>query len=161
MRVKHEHLLTFQDRYLIAKQPARNQSDQPMDLATQTHLTKLRDSLTFRLSELRADVHAAEQAQRELTGFAAHEVTDRKDEAAQQSTSELDELQEQRDLDEMAAVEAALHRLDNGTYGDCSDCGESILLQRLQAQPAAQRCARCQTSFEHARERSTFRRVSS
>ena len=54
-----------------------------MDLATQTHLTILRDSLTLRLLELRADVHAAEQARRELTGSSVHEVTDRKDEAAQ------------------------------------------------------------------------------
>ena len=131
-----------------------------MDLATQTNLTKLRDSLTFRLLELRADVHAAEQAQRELTGASAHEVTDRKDEAAQQSIADLDEVQEQRDLDEVAQVEAALQRLDNGTYGDCSDCGEPIILQRLQVQPAALRCAPCQAAFEHVRDRSSIRRAS-
>ena len=132
-----------------------------MDLATQTNLTNLRDSLTFRLIELHADVHAAEQAQRELTGSSAHEVTDRKDEAAQQSIADVNGRQEQRDLDEMAEVEAALYRLDNGTYGDCSDCGEPILLQRLQVQPATQRCALCQASFEQVRDRSTIRRVSS
>ena len=131
-----------------------------MDLATQTNLTKLRDSLTFRLLELRADVHAAEQAQRELTGASAHEVTDRKDEAAQQSIADLDEVQEQRDLDEVAQVEAALQRLDNGTYGDCSDCGEPIILQRLQVQPAALRCAPCQAAVEHVRDRSSIRRAS-
>ena len=132
-----------------------------MDLATQTHLTKLRDSLTFRLLELRADVHAAEQAQRELTGSSAHEVTDRKDEAAQPSIADLVGVQGQRDLDEMAEVEAALQRLDKGIYGDCSDCGEPILLQRLQVQPAAIRCAPCQAAFEHVRDRSSLRRVSS
>ena len=131
-----------------------------MDLATQTHLTELRDLLTFRLLELRADVHAAEQAQRELTGASAHEVTDRKDEAAQQSIADLDEVQEQRDLDEVAQVEAALQRLDNGTYGDCSDCGEPIILQRLQVQPAALRCAPCQAAVEHVRDRSSIRRAS-
>ena len=131
-----------------------------MNLATQTHLTNLRDSLDLRLTELRADVHATEQAQRELTGSSEHEVTDRKDEAAQQSSSDVNSRQEQRDLDEMVEVEAALHRLDNGTYGDCSDCGEPILLQRLQVQPATQRCAPCQAAFEHARDRSSLRRVS-
>ena len=114
-----------------------------MDLATQTHLTKLRDSLTFRLLELRAEVHAAEHAQREATGASAHEVTDRKDEAAQRSMSDLGDVQEQHDRDEMAQVEAALQRLDTGTYGDCSDCREPIPLQRLRVQPAAQRCAPC------------------
>ena len=132
-----------------------------MDHATQTHLTELRDSLALRLLELRADVHASEQAQRELTGSSTHEVTDRKDEAAQQSISDLGGLQEQRDLDEMAEVKAALQRLGNGTYGDCSDCGEPISLQRLQVQPAAQRCAPCQAAFEHARGRSSLQRTSS
>ncbi len=125
-----------------------------MDLATQTHLTKLRDLLSFRLLELRAEVHAAEQAQRELTGASAHEVTDRKDEAAQRLLSDLGGVQEQRDRDEMAQVEAALQRLDTGSYGDCADCGEPISLQRLQVQPAAQRCAPCQAAFEHALDRS-------
>lgn len=131
-----------------------------MDLDTQTHLTKLRDSLTFRFRELRADVRAAEQARRELTGASAHEVTDRKDEAMQESTTHLDGIQEQRDRDEVVEVEAALQRLDNGTYGDCSDCGEPIFLQRLQVQPAAQRCTPCQTAFEHVRERSSIRHAS-
>ena len=132
-----------------------------MDLATQTRLTKLRDLLTFRLLELRAEVHAAEQAQRELTGASAHEVTDRKDEAAQRVLTDLGGVQEQRDLDEMAQVEAALQRLDTGSYGDCSDCGEPISLQRLRVQPAAQRCAPCQAAFEHALDRSGPRRASS
>ena len=130
-----------------------------MDLATQTHLTTLRDSLTLRLLELRADVHAAEQARRELTGSSVHEVTDRKDEAARQSIADLDGQQEQRDLDEMAGVQAALQRLDTTTYGDCSDCGEPIFFQRLQVQPAAQRCAPCQAAFEHVRVRSSLRRA--
>ena len=116
--------------------------------------------LTFRLRELRTDVDAAEQARREPTSASTHEVTDRKDAAMQQSTSELDGMEEQRDLDEVVEVEAALQRLDNGTYGDCSDCGEPIVLQRLQVQPAAQRCTPCQTAFEHARERSNIRRAS-
>jgi DnaK suppressor protein len=130
-----------------------------MDLATQTHLTTLRDSLTFRLHELRAEVHAAAQAQREASGAGAHEVADRKDEASQRLFSDMGGAQEQRDLDELAQVEAALHRLDNASYGDCSDCGESISVQRLLVQPAAQRCAACQTAYEHALDRASPRRV--
>ena len=130
-----------------------------MELATQTHLTQLRDLLTYRLRELRAEFHAAGQAQRELTGASEHEVTDRKDEATQRQLSDLDGAQEQRDFDEMAQVEAALQRLDAGTYGDCADCGEPISLQRLQVQPAALRCAPCQSACEHALDRSSQRTV--
>jgi len=130
-----------------------------MDIATQTHLTTLRNLLTYRLQELRSDVHAAEQAQREPAAAGVDEVTDRKDEAAQQQFSELDEAQELRDIDEMAQVEAALHRLDLGVYGDCAVCSEPISLQRLVAQPAAQRCAACQTEYAHALGRVQRRRA--
>ena len=121
-----------------------------MDLATQTHLTTLRDLLNYRLTELRADVHAAQQARRVSDGPDTHEVADRKDDAAQQQFEGLDGAQEQRDIDELAQVEAALQRLDAGVYGNCTDCGEPIPLQRLRVQPAAQRCAHCQGAHEHA-----------
>ncbi len=122
--------------------------DDAMDTATQNHLKTLRDLLTYRLGELRAEVHAADMSHREGEG-AAREVGDRKDEAAQRQVSDVDAAEEQRDVDEMAQVEAALHRLDEGIYGDCIDCGEPIALQRLLVQPAAVRCAACQNAREH------------
>ena len=124
-----------------------------MDLPTQTHLTTLRNLLIYRLQELRGEVRAAEDAQRESAGAEAHEVVDRKDEAGQQSRADLDAAQEQRDLDEIDDVRAALDRLDAGTYGNCADCGEPIALQRLLVQPAALRCAPCQVAHEHAAAR--------
>lgn len=42
---------------------------------------------------------------------------------------------------ELAAVDAALGRLDDGTYGTCRSCGESIDDERLAADPAADTCA--------------------
>jgi DnaK suppressor protein len=66
--------------------------------------------------------------------------------------SEVDAAETARDADELAGVEAALRRLDANQYGDCMDCGSPISLQRLLVQPAAARCAACQSAFE-ARER--------
>jgi DnaK suppressor protein len=128
--------------------------DHPMDLPTQTHLKTLRDLLSYRLAELRTEVHAAELARRESTDAGAHDVVDRKDEALQDQLAHVDSAQAQRDLDEAAEVAAALKRLDTGCYGDCADCGEPISLQRLLVQPAALRCAACQQSHEHAPQRS-------
>ena len=125
-----------------------------MDLATQTHLTTLRDLLNYRLTELRAEVHAAQQARRDAEEAVTAEVSDQKDGAAEQQREGIDIAQEQRDIDELAQVELALKRLDAGTYGNCSDCGESIRLERLRVQPAAQRCAGCQVMHERARGRS-------
>jgi DnaK suppressor protein len=41
---------------------------------------------------------------------------------------------------ELADVEAALQRLDAGTYGTCQVCGEPIADDRLAADPTAARC---------------------
>ena len=94
-----------------------------MDLPTRTYLTTLRDRLDFRRGELRADVRADQLAGHGSPEAAAHEVLDRKDEAAQQQLAEVSTAREQHELDELALVEAALHRLDTATYGDCVQCG--------------------------------------
>lgn len=125
-----------------------------MRFATQAQLKELRGRLADRWLQLRAELHADEQAQRELTDHGTGEVSDRKDETAQHLRADLEGAQEQRDVDEMAEVEAALHRLEGGTYGTCTDCGERIALARLHVQPAAQRCAPCQTVHEQILNRS-------
>jgi RNA polymerase-binding transcription factor DksA len=43
----------------------------------------------------------------------------------------------------LAEIEAALGRLDAGSYGRCVRCGEPISPERLAARPAAQTCIRC------------------
>lgn len=121
-------------------------------IATQAQIKVLRDRLADRWLVLRAELHADEQAQRKATGVATREVSDRKDKAAQRSLSDLEGAQEQRDVDEMAQVESAVRRLESGTYGACTDCGEPISPGRLKVQPAAQRCAPCQTVYEQTFE---------
>jgi len=41
------------------------------------------------------------------------------------------------------AVDAALRRLDEGTFGTCETCGQSIGKPRLEAIPAASKCINC------------------
>lgn len=45
-------------------------------------------------------------------------------------------------------IEAALHRLDEGTYGRCVDCGKELPAERLEARPEAARCVECQAKAE-------------
>jgi len=54
----------------------------------------------------------------------------------------------QRDREELRDIEAALARLPQPAFGLCKDCGEDIPFPRLDAAPAAQRCASCQSKFE-------------
>jgi RNA polymerase-binding protein DksA len=45
---------------------------------------------------------------------------------------------------QMGEIDAALARLDEGTYGKCEDCGKPIGEERLEARPTARYC------IEHA-----------
>ena len=60
-------------------------------------------------------------------------------------------------------IEAARRRLDEGTYGDCFECGDEISEARLRALPFAVRCKDCEEARESAelRERMAQRRGSS
>ena len=46
-------------------------------------------------------------------------------------------------LAQVAEIDAALGRLDDGTYGICARCGQPIGEDRLAARPAAATCLRC------------------
>lgn len=48
-------------------------------------------------------------------------------------------------------VLAALKRLDEGTYGTCTECGTTLPDERLDARPEAARCVTCQHDLEMAR----------
>jgi DnaK suppressor protein len=45
--------------------------------------------------------------------------------------------------DHLAAVDAALRRLDEGSYGICERCGRPIAAGRLVARPTAAMCVSC------------------
>ena len=50
-------------------------------------------------------------------------------------------------------VNEALRRLDEGTYGNCFECGEEIAEARLRALPFAVRCKDCEEARETAEQR--------
>ena len=50
--------------------------------------------------------------------------------------------------EQIADIDAALVRIDNGTYGTCVDCGDRVPEARLDVHPQAARCVACQTREE-------------
>ena len=52
--------------------------------------------------------------------------------------------------DQRAQVQAALARLDAGTYGICVDCGQPVPDARLEVRPEAARCITDQEQHEAA-----------
>jgi DnaK suppressor protein len=49
---------------------------------------------------------------------------------------------------QLALVEDALARIEDGTYGECQMCGESVPAARLKAIPWARYCVSCQEVVE-------------
>lgn len=45
-------------------------------------------------------------------------------------------------------VEAALRRMDEGSYGLCISCGEALPIERLEILPQVARCMPCQRASE-------------
>jgi DnaK suppressor protein len=71
--------------------------------------------------------------------------------------AELQETEQQNDVGtaqlaleyaEMAEITGALKRIEDGTYGVCTDCGNAIALARLRVLPTARHCIRCQEALE-------------
>lgn len=67
---------------------------------------------------------------------------------------EIDLSLEQATQSRLAEVEAALSRLQSGTYGRCEECGQPIEAARLQALPWTRYCLGCARALAVRRKRS-------
>jgi DnaK suppressor protein len=97
------------------------------------------------VSELLEDVARSRD---ESYASVAGQVTDLGDEALADLLSDLDNAEVARDMREIRALDAALARVADGSYGECADCGGEIGLERLRAYPTALRCIKCQEVYE-------------
>jgi DnaK suppressor protein len=70
--------------------------------------------------------------------------------AAATEVSESQRGQQMRDREsaQLVAIESALQRIADGTFGKCLTCGKPIAPERLEVLPSAQDCIDC-----HARKR--------
>ncbi len=49
---------------------------------------------------------------------------------------------------QLRMIKHALAKFDDGSYGECEECGNAIGFSRLQARPEARLCITCQTRAE-------------
>lgn len=103
------------------------------------------------LSELRdQEIRRLKELVRNEAGQEAWVPGDESDNARQQGDMELHVsligLAESR----LAAICAALDRLEESCYGICEECGEEISFERLRAMPMALHCVDCQANCEAA-----------
>ncbi len=93
--------------------------------------------LTEQMDQIKASVRPAEE-RREGSPFGKRE-----EEAAETLELENRLSLEKRVREQLAAVEHALHKFEEGTYGLCEGCGQPIDPARLEALPQARRCMSC------------------
>ena len=48
----------------------------------------------------------------------------------------------------LKSINEALKRIEDGSYGECENCGDSIEVRRLQARPTATLCIACKEEEE-------------
>lgn len=110
--------------------------------ALKTMLLERRQVLTREIDELLARHRSDQLLQREQS------VADTGDMSLQDSTGEqqISILEVKNRMRNQ--IDDALHRLQEGTYGTCEDCGRGISPERLKAMPFARRCVECQRKAE-------------
>jgi RNA polymerase-binding protein DksA len=113
-------------------------------------LDDFRSTLLERQSELQGEIEDGSRRRVEEDDFRtmAGEVGDAGDASTATEQADLRNSQIARDVAELRAVEAALARIEDGSYGLCTRCGGEIGEARLRANPAAERCFACQTAYE-------------
>jgi RNA polymerase-binding transcription factor DksA len=97
--------------------------------------------LEGRLAELTDSLERLEEDRDEMT---ESELVGEVDEPDDDRTEELDEMRR----GEMRRIRAALDRIDDGTYGTCTNCGQRIAEERLDALPATPFCSGCAAIVE-------------
>lgn len=118
-------------------------------MANLTHdqLTHLKQLLDEREKELRADLEREAGAKEEFTDIVPT-LPDPADLSFADLATDLGNAEITRDINELRGIAGARQRMENGTYGDCVDCGNEIPYERLEVQPSAERCAPCQEMYE-------------
>jgi len=81
---------------------------------------------------------------------------DEGDRADTERTHEVSILLSVRDKEKLHAVEEALERVREGTYGVCEECGDEIGGGRLKAMPLAKSCVNCQSQMEKEKAHQRF-----
>ena len=61
---------------------------------------------------------------------------------------EIDYTLEENEERVLAAIDGALKRIDDGTYGICQTCGQPIAVERLEAVPYTTQCIDCKRREE-------------
>jgi DnaK suppressor protein len=110
-----------------------------------TFLKKARETLEEMRAQLLRNVQAELHEGREQT---KDEGMDTYDVASDARDKEISLILTDRDRDKLQAINDALARIDEGSYGVCESCESDIAEGRLEALPFTRLCINCQAERE-------------
>jgi len=82
------------------------------------------------------------------TLIATADIGDLVDQAGDERDRELSLLLTGRDKEKLQAINEALEKIREGSYGVCEECGDKIGAARLKVMPLAKYCVSCQSKLE-------------
>jgi DnaK suppressor protein len=104
-----------------------------------SRLEDMQKRLNEEMEQLKSSVRPADE-RREGSPFGKRE-----EEATESFELEKRLSLEKRIREQLAEVEHALQKFEDGTYGKCDNCGEPIDPARLEALPQANLCLKCKS----------------
>jgi DnaK suppressor protein len=115
--------------------------------------TPISDSFELQLRAHQRELQTRLLAQRGGTRGRADVAADKRERADEDGIGrdeafDLGAVLGEREAAELLAIDRALQRIADGSYGLCRQCGARIPAARLHAQPTAERCVDCQARAE-------------
>jgi DnaK suppressor protein len=115
------------------------------------------------LEDRRREIHEKLRSLREAIPAASHDVRDAEEQSVDEFVQEVDLALMQMKSDTLKKIDAAIMRLEQGSYGRCQECDQEIAAPRLRALPFAVLCRDCQEQAEdrvrYEREAKAFARL--
>ena len=105
------------------------------------------------LTERQAEIRNKLRSLREVLPAAVTQVKDDEERSMEDFVLGMDFALMEMESETLRKIDEALLRLEEGTYGACSECDESISETRLKALPFASLCRDCQEQAEESRGR--------
>ena len=106
--------------------------------------------LSQMLTERQAEIRNKLRSLREVLPAAVTQVKDDEERSMEDFVLGMDFALMEMESETLRKIDEALLRLDEGTYGICSECDESISEMRLKALPFATLCRDCQEQAEES-----------
>ncbi|MCX5785230.1 MAG: TraR/DksA C4-type zinc finger protein [Elusimicrobia bacterium] len=145
-RAKSKRPVTGRSRSRPAKKSSRAGARVVKEVLSKTEM----DQLASRLKEMKDSVSKTVEDKKKMD-LPEPEVGDSIDQASQSLEKEILFELSDSEMGELGDIEAALRKIENGTYGVCEHCKRAIEKKRIKAIPSARYCMVCQSGSERHR----------